>query len=1645
MPSYLNGIGRNHFQGYTADNIPNNGDEWKETQLNRKMGMYRGIKNTFSGGGKKLYRLGHNISDGNATYQICDFSNVPFPGWHWATDYKTGFSSDQWKIVQQIKEQNQDLQRDTTLNSLPGCCQITTSWDLGDYDTSQVTLGAGVHRFLYSRAQAQRDSIRPDSSVYRYFDKYCGFTININYVNSITIQSHRNSFSVDIPTNNSGYTIPTNFVWYPTAISSIGTPIIEQIFGPVRGETVCPGAYLVQFRITSGDDISYCGFVLSVNRIGSWHTMVRTQDDLYLTINPSTATGTAKERHSRKVTLNHCKIAYGSQAALYDPNIIYPYSNTKSDTLATAVQLHPVGYDNLEKYLSEADSLDADLSIVLNIGTGYPEEAVGLLEYLSERGYNVAFVELGSELMGTWNIGSSVFGSTPQTLGAATLRFAKRIKTDVPTTHVATTSTYNFSLDFNNNLGQTISQKIQAWLGALTQNGICYVDYVNIHNYPNDATAKLAFDTIKVKKLLAINEALDQMIYDSVYSGINKAGLSQQVGIVLTESNSADRSGTAHNRAQHITMTEAMYLAESFRAAAINHVRAFSPFALNKFVYTLGNYKLDSLTGDPSHPSSYFNDDADFNILFYPNNSGLPYEPNVYVKPAFKAKKMLAEGLGQQIIGHTSMNPVWDTVNIQYYGNVIYPNLGIMPTLQNGTDTVHLLVLNRSMSGVSTDFRLEIDGVHLIDGSIQTLYGTNIADKQPRTGITNTNNVFPQWEPIQANSSGNFTIPNFSINIIKAAIPPLICTTVNTDDKPIFTWNSVAYATGYYVMIGTTYGGSQVLIDTVGSDTSYQYLGLVPCTDYFITVIPFNAARQATGCFSYPFRTPCCINCQDLPITANATWPNVPNYTQGNSLNTVTVRAPATLTIPSNETLEFCPTGQLIIEPGAKVLLSGTLTSCGDSWRGVRVQDRLLAGATIPQRGQITASLGSQIRNAEVGISSFHGWVVCLKTKFLNNRIAFQSNAGTIPSNTTTGYFGGINRFTQCTFNIDADYTVPQPFIAHAVMNSAVNKMIFSNCLFKLNTNTPVIPPVNYGIQTTASSVAVSGTQTRFENLTYGLHTTANKQPLSSQTSIGALYVDHRVNITDATFDHCAVGIFDRTSTGNNWVRNKFYFGRLPAPYMTLFATNQANPQSDPNYGAQIGISAETNVYAFTLKDNQFYGQTAVLNITNPLAINPSANVQNSIGTNMVNIGSNETQVFRNQFYAMHHANLSIGKNADKYGVTGLRYECNDNFLNTQFDVLAMDLTDPITNQSLNLAILRKEQGRPDDDDPSIIFPVGNCFTDANNLPAGYQSHFRYTNPGGLNYWFDANIPCHEPTKNPLNLSPFPLFGQSNECADIPVLGEGESSPAQGLKWTPQQTNENRIAYLEAQNDLGNALAEVAPYYAAKVNELARLGYLSAIQEEQPFDSLVIWLQRMNTIESYLTLASTYAAQSRFDNALTTLQLVLSHFEDAPVADVEQMIQIYSALSSQESEMSGSTKQLLLDIASKTGTSASALARSILTTAGFADYAPILQLDASTEERSVKLEVLPKSHFLTAEPNPADQQVRIGVQTINTLAQKSIIIISDSNGKVVLTQVLAAGQRSFDWSTSGQATGIYFARLIVDDNHRDELKIVVQR
>ena len=93
------------------------------------------------------------------------------------------------------------------------------------------------------------------------------------------------------------------------------------------------------------------------------------------------------------------------------------------------------------------------------------------------------------------------------------------------------------------------------------------------------------------------------------------------------------------------------------------------------------------------------------------------------------------------------------------------------------------------------------------------------------------------------------TAPSCASNIV--ATPNASCGNFSNT----ISWNATSGANGYYLTIGTTSGGTDVLNNSdLGSTVSYSFTGTIGTT-YFYTLVPYNAIGFATGCTEQSFAT----------------------------------------------------------------------------------------------------------------------------------------------------------------------------------------------------------------------------------------------------------------------------------------------------------------------------------------------------------------------------------------------------------------------------------------------------------------------------------------------------------------------------------------------------------------------------------------------------------------------------------------------------------------------------------------------------------------------------------------------------------------------------------------------------------------------
>jgi hypothetical protein len=615
MNPHLHGVDRNHYVGYF-------GDGWKENMYDKKIEMYDAIQNNFAEKKGPIYRIGHNVTDGNAGFEAGDY-NLSHPGWHWATKYGNGFNEEYFSTIY-------------TTNTTP----VLSSFGLlNTAKTTTTRLGAGVRRYCYVAQLTGGQTI------------FSGFVVVNNYKNSITLDYDKLPKSNDYSNNNGDFTVPDLIGKVRNAVTSSSVFEVIQIDGPaVNCKVLTPGCYELDYRITNKEgDVAYWAIIFSVNNPSNSGKIVRLQDDVLNVLDPNSfSTGTsALVKHSLIQTINNSRVIE-STASNYNQfmdNVVETQQNAAAFDLPDLAMLHqPYGYDDLELMLEEPKKLHASgLALGINISTGYPEEAEGLLEYMYELGEKVAFVELGCELMGLWNKGSYKIANTPTNAGKTTMPFARKIKHStnpkIRQTKVATTSTYGYTCEFiegyycdNMNLNYTshsqngqIKEIMQDWLIQFREGNEFYIDYINLHDYPDRPTIMTPLGDEKIKKIAGNHLDFQKRVIPAIREVLSNLDLPNPVGIVVTEANSGtNREAVPENTVQQNSFTEALYFTESFMVAAKEKFAAHIPFALLKTSYLSDAGSFGYTNADPSHPSSFiiYPQDPDNSIHFYPNTVG---------------------------------------------------------------------------------------------------------------------------------------------------------------------------------------------------------------------------------------------------------------------------------------------------------------------------------------------------------------------------------------------------------------------------------------------------------------------------------------------------------------------------------------------------------------------------------------------------------------------------------------------------------------------------------------------------------------------------------------------------------------------------------------------------------------------------------------------------------------------------------------------------------------------------------------------------------------------------------------------------------------------------------------------------------------
>ena len=139
----------------------------------------------------------------------------------------------------------------------------------------------------------------------------------------------------------------------------------------------------------------------------------------------------------------------------------------------------------------------------------------------------------------------------------------------------------------------------------------------------------------------------------------------------------------------------------------------------------------------------------------------------------------------------------------------------------------------------------------------------NVSYIVPGASVPAASNVRVRWNCVFG-TSGDYYVYIDNISATQPTSTPPLCTVLSSPtngalnvSNTTITWNGASgIPTGYKLNVGTTAGGTDVLNGfNVGNVLSYNLGALDLDTTYYVTVIPYNANGDATGCTESSFTT----------------------------------------------------------------------------------------------------------------------------------------------------------------------------------------------------------------------------------------------------------------------------------------------------------------------------------------------------------------------------------------------------------------------------------------------------------------------------------------------------------------------------------------------------------------------------------------------------------------------------------------------------------------------------------------------------------------------------------------------------------------------------------------------------------------------
>ncbi|MBU1010116.1 MAG: S8 family serine peptidase [Bacteroidetes bacterium] len=390
-----------------------------------------------------------------------------------------------------------------------------------------------------------------------------------------------------------------------------------------------------------------------------------------------------------------------------------------------------------------------------------------------------------------------------------------------------------------------------------------------------------------------------------------------------------------------------------------------------------------------------------------------------------------------------------------------------------------------------------------------------------------------------------------------------------------------------------------------------------------------------------------------IEINENVSW-----NSNRDIYSNVFIKSGYSLTI-SNAEIEMGPGRKIVIEPGATLVVNNGVIrnnsqnyNCTGPWQGIEVWGNSSAHQWPDtngnyQQGRLVLN-NATIENAIVAVnlwkkgdySKSGGVVYATNSSFINNTLAVHALPYRNFHPLTFEEMPYNALFSNCTFEINADYPGYETFYKHIDLNQ-VNGPRFKGCDFTLSPQVENVSASSIGIGSYGSGFRVNALCTSnnvpcndwdrssFTGFTYGIYATGN---VTSNNTF-------EVSMTDFT--------------------NNSYGIKMTAVNNTTILSNMFNiggPGVDEIEKCGLAASAygvyTDNCTGFAIEENDFYKL-------------PGAPVGNYIGTYIAETQATD-QVYFNTYYGLSYGNYAVGENhvlPDDF-FHGLAYYCNENVAN---------------------------------------------------------------------------------------------------------------------------------------------------------------------------------------------------------------------------------------------------------------------------------------------------------------------------------------------------------------------------------------------